>query len=60
MKLLPFAVHLLVIVLVVAAGYFFHPRLVIQIPLNGLHDTVFELRSGYQPRAAVIFAGSMA
>ena len=35
-------VHAFVIVLVFAAGYVFHPFLVVKIPSDGFYDTIFK------------------
>ena len=36
-------IHVFVVILVIATRYVLHPRLVIQIPFDGLHDTVLKL-----------------
>ena len=35
-------VHVFVVVLVFAAGYVFHPFLVVKIPSDGFYDTIFK------------------
>ena len=41
-----FPVHFFVIALIISASYFFHPRLVIQVPFDSLHNADFEFRFG--------------
>ena len=41
-RLLLILVHILIVVLVVAAGDVVHPLLVVQVPVNGQHDALFK------------------
>ena len=41
-RLLLILVHILIVVLVVAAGDVVHPLLVVQVPVNGQHDALLE------------------
>ena len=40
--LLLILVHILIVVLVVAAGDVVHPLLMVQVPVNGQHDALFK------------------
>lgn len=53
-------VHAFVIVLVFAAGYVFHPFLVVKIPSDGFTIPSSNLVSGVHPSSRVILVGSMA
>ena len=53
--MLSVAVHVLVVLLVLARGDVVHPRLVVQIPADSFVDTLLELETGAPAQLAVQF-----